>query len=550
MPDYPNDFLSSYFFGLKNAQELKQKATENQLANQKFSAEQAYRAQEIKQKADEFQQSMTQRQQEHADAVKAQQALFGEQHAARVDASQARFEDKGGMMIPTPQDMPLAMGTAAPMQVNPAAVLMPRSPNQPVGPQPTMAQAQSADPIGSLPVGSQPQIPVEMTLGADAQRPDPSRYQRVPGPLGMAAAQEAYLPTLKGKVLEQKEAENESNQMEWTPELAKALPEYGIEPGAMVDQRKLPLIEKHIDFMAAQAQHASEFAQTLAQREQAQQDSKFLKMLALQVAASKKENGGLSEELVDAHHGSVMDNPDSFHEFTPKGKEAEVVELRKETAIDANTGKEVKGLPAPIKLNPTQNDQEQYARRARTSISNVREILADPTMLALIKRRSGAILGRVGDLEQDIGATNGLSPEQSRKIQDFRSSIRYLVFQEGKALFGSRIPIQLMKELQSTSPRTTQSIDMLKGSLDAVNRNAENTLISDEATRFGGKLRKDFYARNGITGRMGTKEVESSVVPAEKAVGMEDGVVKHAVVGGADRSFVKRGGKVFEIVDK
>ena len=144
------------------------------------------------------------------------------------------------------------------------------------------------------------------------------------------------------------------------------------------------------------------------------------------------------------------------------------------------------GLAYPKPLTGTAVDQERASRNALDAVAQVKAALADPE----IQSRLGPILGRLGSAEQAAGTAIGLSPAAEAKAQQLRTNMRYLVFQEGKALLGGRMPQQLMESLEKSSPNVKMDAGTLNGALagvtDAANRTLDQTYqqrVGEGATR-------------------------------------------------------------------
>jgi hypothetical protein len=174
----------------------------------------------------------------------------------------------------------------------------------------------------------------------------------------------------------------------------------------------------------------------------------------------------------------IADNPDTVSQVPPALRTAVMQQFSTDT-----------GLPFPKALTGTAVDQERASRNALDAVAQVKAALADPE----IQKRVGPILGRLGNAEQATGMAIGLSPEQEAKAQQLRTNMRYLVFQEGKALMGGRIPSQLMQQLESSSPNVAMDAGTLNGALagvsDAANRNMDQTFrqrFGENAVRPGG----------------------------------------------------------------
>ena len=66
-----------------------------------------------------------------------------------------------------------------------------------------------------------------------------------------------------------------------------------------------------------------------------------------------------------------------------------------------------KGYNFPKPAQGTSVTQEQAARNTFAALDDVQKLLSDPEVAS----RRGAIMGRVGEAEQDIGATAGMTAE-------------------------------------------------------------------------------------------------------------------------------------------
>lgn len=170
----------------------------------------------------------------------------------------------------------------------------------------------------------------------------------------------------------------------------------------------------------------------------------------------------------------LFDNPDSVKELPPEMKSA---------VGQAFTQKY--GLPLPTALGDTAKSTETSARTALDSVAFIRQALQNPE----IRQRIGPIMGRLGEAEQDVGATVGMSPEATQAAQELRTRMRYFLFQEGKAILGGRMPQKLMDELQSASARSTMNEPMIEGALRAAEGSAQNVIQNLDRQRFGGKAR-------------------------------------------------------------
>lgn len=559
-----NSFLQNFFAVRNMRQDAKLGITKLGLEKQKFDAEQANHQADMKQRADQFGQELQLRQNEQ-NFQKSQQD-YVKSRDNQNDLQNFLQRDKG-MLMPTPQDQTINFGTAAPMTTPNAvskgdsgvsgfvnSLMGPQSP-VPVGPQVSGMNpgAMEQNIQQGLPIGNNAgqRIPYSAQLSAEAQRPDPTDYTRVNTPLAVGTGTEAYIPTA-GKIAKDATAAKQADWTTFSPAIGKMMDDTGLESPWEVGDKMNPHDEDlFFKVQAAKQARDQSLAAKGAQSEATlAEEKRWHDMQALfheQTAATKKNNG-VSDEEIQANHASIMDNPDSFDKLSSKEKSAEAIELHKE------------GLPRPTTLSAIQKDQEQYARRARQAVNSIESALADPHMhnakgTGVIDQNSGPVLGKLGDLEQMVGDTSRMSDTDKQAAQAFRSNVRYLTFTEGKALFGSRIPIQLMNELKQTNPSTNKALPLLRGSLDGVNNYAENTLISDEQSRFGGvKMRANFLKDNNIS-RTGVSQQEVTDLPPSFANSLQEGVATHfdekdpktGALSGPGHSFVKRNGRIYEI---
>ena len=136
------------------------------------------------------------------------------------------------------------------------------------------------------------------------------------------------------------------------------------------------------------------------------------------------------------------------------------------------------GKPVPIKLEGTMKTNRDNSLIGLNHIKIIDSLIDDP---AIAKRR-GAVYGRIGNAEQTLGATVGLTPEDSYKIQRFRTAMNILFMREGRILFGGRPPEKLMRQLETTSPNMRMTEPMLRAAIDQARAIGKaNVQTSDEA---------------------------------------------------------------------
>lgn len=171
------------------------------------------------------------------------------------------------------------------------------------------------------------------------------------------------------------------------------------------------------------------------------------------------------ESLADQVH----ENPDLFQKLT--GDVMNAVAQRFQQKYN---------LPAPRPLPADMKNKEDGSIISLNHVAAIGELLKNP----VIQKRMGAWNGRVGDLEQTVGNTVGLTPADARAIQDFRTRISYLFAQEGKAVFGGRPPQTLMNDLKKSSPNMKMGLPLFQGALDAVKGMGELNIKSTDDYRF------------------------------------------------------------------
>lgn len=531
------EFLDAYFGGYAAKEKTRQ-----------FNAEQAYNYNKLNVEADQHNQEMAQRAtqlKQQEDWHKATEDRLNKQDEA---ASQEKFNLGGGFSQPTPttsQPIPFQVGGAQPAPAMDLSFMGGSKPQ--VGPS-TGAMSpedQSSNLIQGLPLRGSPAVPMQGELPASAQSPaaDPEYANQVTGPLGREAGKTYYQKTDQQIQKEKRAGLNEANQMEITPELAAVFPDFKFKPGDSIDARFLPLMKAELDFKTTQAEKAREFGQK--QEDMAYQKDKDRQnaMAMKQLEAAIKANNGLTDSQISANHTGVMSNPDAFHELSPKEKTAEREQLQSE------------GLPPPRKAGQRIESTEFFANRAIQSSNRIMEMLSDPNKAATLMKRIGPVLGRQGNLEQAVGAAAGFPNTQEGNdardlLQQFRSLDNYLVFQEGQSLFGGRIPIQLMEQLQSSSPSISKALPEFLGSIKSVKANSEDALVAGERYRFDGKMRPNFYKDHNITGRSITEnQLPSNKIPT-LLKDMNDGDLRTITIdkAGTKRTVVKREGKYYEQV--
>jgi hypothetical protein len=75
--------------------------------------------------------------------------------------------------------------------------------------------------------------------------------------------------------------------------------------------------------------------------------------------------------------------------------------------------------------------------------------------------------------------------------------MRYMVFGEGKAVLGGRLPKDMMAALEASSPNVHMDAGAMSGSLKAVEETANDALDNADKQRFGGQMRSR-ESRSGL----------------------------------------------------
>lgn len=288
-------------------------------------------------------------------------------------------------------------------------------------------------------------------------------------------------------------------------------------PGGMTPQEEWLYVEKN------QAPSPEAKAQLMALENQ----QKTLQ-IAMDTIRLQNEKNANDPDVAKSAMQSLIDNPDGVKNMDPKIKAAAEKELLKNY-----------NLPIPTTIDNTTQQRDMFAKQAVDSANRVtNSLLNKPWVMA----RVGPLLGRVGELEQKLGAAKfdkdgamihdpardaaakelnnfnipltGLTNQQAADVQEFRTALNYLVFNEGRAMFGARIPEQLMREFKNTSVRDAQSIPNFLGALSAARSNAYGVQQSIEKMRWGGnKMRPQYEHLNDTPPKTVTDKIPNNGQP-------------------------------------
>lgn len=196
---------------------------------------------------------------------------------------------------------------------------------------------------------------------------------------------------------------------------------------------------------------------------------------------------------IESYVRQMKENPDIFHEIgNPDLKNNVAMAWEKST-----------GLPVPRKIPTQAQDSERMSQLAIAHIGKIRELLADPE----IQKNIGPIAGRMGTLEQNVGDTFFKTGPQAQKEQELRTRLRYLLFQEGKALLGGRPAERLIRELEVSSANPKQSLSIMTGALDGAEGAGKLSIEEADRYRFGGKK-----GRSDVTGTQAAPPTQNAPV--------------------------------------
>jgi len=477
------DFLSA-FFASRNMKANAQLG-QNKLALEqaRFNAEQANHQADMKQRADQFAQELALRKAQQDNTESYQKSMLDETRAQRVDASQERFRAAGGQLINTPDPTKTQTDTIqGSLPQVPGITVPPMAPTatQPVGPtQPDQMTLLNSGANAQLPQGMLPPPSVTSTVNVPVGEQmrqagiDPTRYAPTQAPLGTPAGQSAYFPTLKGKVEEAKEAENDANQMEITPELASAMPGAGLQVGAKLDRRMIPIIQKGLEYKQSEAEHIREFGETIAQRRQAEQDSMQMKQALLALKANQSTSG---TDIGQMYAESAIDDPDA--KIPLKYQPNALAYIRAHP-------QEFEGIKSlPSEMGASEKLPFQAAAAAIDFGNKLKEGLKDP----LIANNLGPIMGPVQDLTKRLGDDPRFknNPGAIEKMQQFRSEIVGNFVNELKAV-NPRAAASLQGLVDKMAPKENMTPAMFEGAINGMQTVAYNRIKTVRDTQFGGK---------------------------------------------------------------
>jgi hypothetical protein len=173
---------------------------------------------------------------------------------------------------------------------------------------------------------------------------------------------------------------------------------------------------------------------------------------------------------------AVINQPDAFKTITDPAARSQVTQWLA-----------TKGLNPPRDLPGQLKTTEEMANLANNHVTSLRAILNDPQAGPIIKQRMGAWNGRVGNLEQAIGTTVGLSDHDAQLISAFRNRVTTLFTQEARANMPGRINQQTLDLIAKTAPNMQKGLPLFLGAMDGIEQSNRITLQTADDYRWNKK---------------------------------------------------------------
>lgn len=560
MPEYHNAFLDAYF--ASHAQALQDARNQQDASEfkQKLAWEQTSHMQDLQQKAQEFAQ-----QKAYQDSVmKTTDQNRQDQLQEKQQAAREQF-----LKLPGVSSQPVTSGNTSTTDLAPAAVggqggiASPApSPTYPnvfqkiagtvpggfTGGLPAQVPADAdKGPTSMLNLGAGPQLPAlnpqggpmpPQQLQVNTPNPVPAGSQAVPSSLvpgSMPSGQELIRKTQGQLDLEKKQADTAGDMIDVDSGMQKIL---GIPGVTQVHKALIPTLEAHINAQAKIAEQKEALALNLDDKKQARQDHADLMVTLAQLKNSK---GAKDPDAVNTWSQSLLENPDSVDKLTDKDMKTAVAQKLRS---DYN-------LPIPTALKAQQQTLDDASKKTLAYAGDVENMSKDPA----IATNQGMLAGRVQDLGVELGANlaYNIPPGYDKagvmqKLQEYRTKLNYLLFGEGKAQVGGRVPQAVINYLKKSSPNIHMTPEMLAGSIQGVKDNAREQRIAIEKSHWGGdKMRPDFMKQLG-NGRSVITKPDPSWTSGATAIPM-DGLREKQAPDGTTVKILHDGsdGKFYEV---
>ncbi len=218
--------------------------------------------------------------------------------------------------------------------------------------------------------------------------------------------------------------------------------------------------------------------------------------LALHMQEFRQTKG---PEAIDAMAGQIYANPETVNKLT--GDAYNLVAQRYQQKY---------GMPMPRELATAAKDKDDASKLSFNHVQGLKELVQNP----VIQKRMGAWDGRLGNLEQTIGDSAGLSDADKTAIQQFRTRIPYLFGQEARAVMG-RPAQKYLDELKEASPRMSMGLPLFMGALQAVEDMAKTNILTAEEARNGarGRVRPEVAQQYGLGSLAGSSVKSPRAAP-------------------------------------
>lgn len=465
-----NQFLTTVLQSRYGSAEGKLGQQKVQMEQQRLNAEQANHAADMQQRAKQFDSEMQFRQ-----ATQKQQTDQMDYMRNRDNMSDMeKLRQQGGYSMPTPVDKSV-LTTPADM-TNPAQVLMPRAPQQPVGPQIPQDVAAQNNPIQNLPM-QPPQVPVSVNTPAAAQLPDPSYAQPIPTPLGDKTGSNMWFQkTPQTQGLEAAEAKKQADMESWqkyTPSMDKFIKSLNLGVESPWEANE-PMDPKILDTFKTMA----DLKGSLANKDQNSEATRSQQLLL----EGMREN---SAQLVAAIHANKSGgDPEDINDMTDslvKTGDPKSVPSKFIPQVTADLKKRYQ-LPFPSQaVTSSDNDRVTAAQSLKQFTRNLEENLSDPVLL----HQLSPIMGRGALMQEQIGKNFGLDPEHEAKMQTILNQLNSMNALDVRAQIGGRASYQMFNAFKDANPNARMDPNMFMGALHGMEFAANAALQSVNDKRWG-----------------------------------------------------------------
>lgn len=465
MPSEPNDFLSSYFYGLSQAQQQRQ-----------FDATKALESRRLQFQMQEHNDTMAQHAKEYNSEQDYKNALLQisqhreeREHANQVRDDLEKFQEKGGYFMPKPTDK--TETSSIPSFKPDLSVFGASAPpaTQPVGPSPLMGQLGGGQVLANPP--QMPAIPQQFQASVPAamQMPDPNVARQSPAMEGQPADTIAMRTTpqeqAKQDILAKYSAKHEDDIpvpqqfQEW---FGGGLPQK-MAPADIFKMGELRVAD--LDRRAGREENNAIKVQLASQ---ADDTKRFLGVMA---NAIKEKGAGDIEGKVK----TVVDDPvgsgQSFYNLTPKSREAAMTEFNKY------------GLGVPRKLSSQAINQQDAANQMLSFSNKILDQIHDPDMQHFFGAVPGRValmaLEKVGDIPiaDSVAKTPEAKAAVKEKLARLQGNLNIFKLMETRAaLPGGRLLSSVLEQMGNSTARMSTALPIMEGHILGSKDNARAVL--------------------------------------------------------------------------